>query len=429
MSLCLGTALLFAACSQKYPGYKQTSDGLYYKFYDRNSSAPRPQRTDFLEVKMLCYLNDTLYYDWQETGGIVHVQLSEPHFKGDLQSAYGMLHVGDSASFYIKADSIAMHYYGQRPDSVGLAPEDFFRYEMKLVGVQTEKEFRAGIERLNQEKMDASHAALEAYIKEHDIEVNPLESGVYIISTEKGKGASPEKGDLVEVDFQVNLLDGTQVGSTFDSDEKFSFVLGEGYTIEGWEEIMPQMHVGERVKAIIPFEKAYGGHAVQMIPPYSNLVYDIKLLKITKAADLQRQAEQQKRDLKAMSEQAFRDYLSQFHIVDHTASGLYYAKTVVTEGARPVEGSTARIRFAATYLDGSPLGSSEQLGGSYDVAYGRGTVLKGLEEGIGLMRVGEKARFVLPYPLAYGEKPYGNIPAYSNLVFDVELLEIVEGNN
>ena len=50
--------------------------------------------------------------------------------------------------------------------------------------------------------------------------------------------------------------------------------------------------------------------------------------------------------------------------------------------------------------------------------------MRGLEEGIGLMRVGEKARFVIPYTLAYGEQQYKNIPAFSNLVFDVELLKI-----
>jgi len=40
--------------------------------------------------------------------------------------------------------------------------------------------------------------------------------------------------------------------------------------------------------------------------------------------------------------------------------------------------------------------------------------------------VGEKARFVLPYTLAYGTETYGNIPPYSNLVFDVELLDVID---
>ena len=96
----------------------------------------------------------------------------------------------------------------------------------------------------------------------------------------------------------------------------------------------------------------------------------------------------------------------------------------MTEGAMPQKGQTARIKFVASYLDGTLLGTSVQLGEVYDVVYGEGKVLRGLEEGIGLMRVGEKARFVLPYNLAYGSQPYGNIPAYSNLVFDVELVEI-----
>jgi FKBP-type peptidyl-prolyl cis-trans isomerase len=42
-----------------------------------------------------------------------------------------------------------------------------------------------------------------------------------------------------------------------------------------------------------------------------------------------------------------------------------------------------------------------------------------------MLRVGEKARFVLPYTLAYGTNAFGSIPAYSNLVFDVELLDVL----
>ena len=89
-----------------------------------------------------------------------------------------------------------------------------------------------------------------------------------------------------------------------------------------------------------------------------------------------------------------------------------------------MRGQTACIKFVATYLDGTLIGTSDQLGNVYEVPYGEGKVLGGLEEGIGLMRVGEKARLVLPYTLAYGAQAYGNIPAFSNLVFDVELVEI-----
>jgi len=425
---CLSAMVLFTACTQKYPGYKKTQSGLYYKFHSRNTSAIQPKLTDFMKVEMACYLHDSLYYDWQGTQHEVYTQLQEPIFAGDLQEAYAMMHVGDSASFYVKADSIAALYYEQDPGAVGLVPEDYFRYEVKLVDVKTAEEFQANIEKMKQSMQMESKKALEDYIANNNITVTPESSGIYIIPLEKGKGRCPEKGEKVELDFSATLLNGQPVGSTFDSPEKFSFVLGEGYTIQGWEEIVPKMHLGDRVKAIIPFDMAYGEHSVGEIPAYANLVYDIKLLKITTAAELQAETDRAMKALREESEKAFLDYVKVNNITDYTPSGLFFAKSVVTEGAQPQKGQTARIKFEASYLDGTPLGDSEQLGGQYDLVYGQGKVLKGLEEGVGLMRVGEKARFVLPYTLAYGANPYGNIPSYSNLVFDVELLDVIDNN-
>ena len=220
------------------------------------------------------------------------------------------------------------------------------------------------------------------------------------------------------------MLNGQFVGSTYDRPDKFSFVLGEGYAIQAWEEIVPKMHLGERVKAIIPFELAYGEHAVGSIPAYSNLIYEIKLWKSTPKEELQAEAEKALAALKEESKKAFDDYVATNGIVDHTPSGLYYTKSLVTDGAAPEEGKHVHIKFLATYLDGTLLGSSDDLEGDFKVLFGSGTLLKGLEEGIGLMHVGEKARFVLPYTLAYGEQPFNNIPGCSNLVFDVELLGI-----
>lgn len=427
--ICLSAMVLFTACDRKYPGYKQTSDGLYYHFHNHDASAPQPQLTDFVKLEMKCYLHDSLYYDWKEMESDVYVQLTEPHFAGDLQEAYAMMHIGDSASFYIKADSIAVKYYDQDPQAVGLKSDDYFRYEVKLLEMMSQEQFQKNIEQVKQRMIADSKTALAAYIEENNIDVTPEPSGIYLVTLEKGKGRCPVKGEKVEIDFEASLLDGQSVGSTYGSDEKFSFILGEGYVIPGWEDIVPKMHLGERVKAVIPFEMAYGEHSVSSIPPYANLVYDIKLLKITTADEMQQQAEQARKTMKAESEKAFRDYLKQNQIVDHTDSGLYYAKSVVTEGQSPADGMTVRIKYVASFLDGTVLGTTEQLGGYYDIAYGKGTVLKGLEEGIGMMKVGERAHFVLPYQLAYGENPFGNIPAYSNLVFDVELVEVLKSND
>lgn len=420
------SALMFlTSCDKgKFPGYNKTPNGLYYKFYHQDATAQKPELTDFLKVEMACYLNDSLYYDFQSTGREVYSQFLESKFPGDLQEAYSMMHIGDSASFYVKADSVAVLYYDQDPAAVGLTADDYFRYEVKLVELKSEQDFQADIDRMKKQLIEASKAELAAFIEKENIKEMPVESGIYIIPIEKGKGRCPVKGEKVELDFSASLLNGQVVGSTYDMDEKFTFVLGENFVIPGWEVILPKMHLGERVKAIVPFDMAYGEHQVGSVPAYSNMVYDIKLLKITTKEELIKQAEEDMKVLKAKSEQAFWDYIKANDITNYTKTGLFFAKADTTSGARIEEGQTARIKFEAYYLDGTPLGSSEQLGGSYELKYGEHSVLVGLEEAIGLLRVGEKGRFVLPYSLAYGENPYGNIPAYSNLVFDVELLEI-----
>ena len=242
--ICLSTLVLLTACNGKFSGYKRTADGLYYKFYHQNVSAQKPNLTDFVKVEMACYLNDSLYFDLQGTGHDVYAQLTESKFPADLQEAYAMMRVGDSASFYIKADSIAIKYYEQDPEIVGLKAEDYFRYEVKLVDVMSQEDFEGNIEHLKEQMKAASEAALADYIEREGIKVTPTESGIYIIPVEKGIGRCPVKGEKVELDFEVLLLNGQSVGSTFGKDEKFSFVLGEGYTIQGWEEIVPKMHLG-----------------------------------------------------------------------------------------------------------------------------------------------------------------------------------------
>ena len=424
---CLSAMMLLTACGgDKFPGYKKTANGLYYKFYRQDATAQKPKPTDFLKVELICYLHDSLYYDFKNSGRDVYSQLSASKFPGDMQEAYAMMHVGDSASFYVKADSVAIRYYDQDPVVVGLTPDDYFRYEVKLVEVKSEEAFQAEINRLKEQMMDDSKAALANFIAKENINVTPDESGIYIVPLEKGKGRRPVQGEKVEIDFSAFTLDGQLVGSTYDKDEKFSFVLGENYVIPGWEVVLPQMHLGDRVEAIIPCEMAYGEHQVGSVPPYSNMVYDIKLLKITSKEQLIKETEAELKVLKEESEQAFWDYIEANNIMTCTQTGLYFAIADTTAGAKVQLGQTARVKFDAYYLDGTPLGNSDQLGGFYEVKYGEHQVLYGLEEAIGILRVGEKGRFVLPYNLAYGADPYGNVPAYSNLVFDVELLDIIE---
>ncbi|MCC6905372.1 MAG: FKBP-type peptidyl-prolyl cis-trans isomerase [Anaerolineae bacterium] len=107
-----------------------------------------------------------------------------------------------------------------------------------------------------------------------------------------------------------------------------------------------------------------------------------------------------------------------------TDSGLQYVITQTSDGASPQVGDTVQVHYSGYLLDGTLFDSSLTRGEPIEFALGTGQVIPGWDEGIALLKVGEKATLIIPPDLGYGAQAVGPIPANSTLRFEVELVAV-----
>ena len=105
-----------------------------------------------------------------------------------------------------------------------------------------------------------------------------------------------------------------------------------------------------------------------------------------------------------------------------TESGLQYEVIKMGKGKKPSATDRVKVHYHGTLIDGTVFDSSVDRG--EPITFGLNQVIKGWTEGVQLMPVGSKFRFYIPQELGYGAQQAGNIPPYSTLIFEVELLDI-----
>jgi peptidylprolyl isomerase len=114
-----------------------------------------------------------------------------------------------------------------------------------------------------------------------EVPSGPPPQKLEIKDLEEGSGPAAKPGDEVTVHYVgVNYKTGKQFDASWDRGEPFTFKLGEGLVVPGWEEGIPGMKPGGRRELIIPPELGYGYNRVEGIPPGSTLVFVVDLISV-----------------------------------------------------------------------------------------------------------------------------------------------------
>lgn len=110
-----------------------------------------------------------------------------------------------------------------------------------------------------------------------------------------------------------------------------------------------------------------------------------------------------------------------------TESGLQITDIKLSDNVQEAkQGDKVQVHYIGALTDGTKFDSSRDRNSPFKFTLGKGEVIKGWDEGVLGMHIGDIRKLVIPANLAYGERKMGKIPPNSTLIFEVELIKIVE---
>jgi len=151
-------------------------------------------------------------------------------------------------------------------------------------------------------------------------------------------------------------------------------------------------------------------------------------MKIQTEEEIEQEKEAIINEMKNGEPERIKQYLTENKIeTQATRSGLYVVIEKEGSGPKPQKGDRVKLHYTGTLLNGTKFDSSVDRGQPFIFPIGKGNVIKGWDEGIAMLHVGSKAKLIIPSNLGYGDHDRGSIiKAYSTLIFDVELLDIIK---
>lgn len=262
-------------------------------------------------------------------------------------------------------------------------------------------------------------ATIKKYLTDNSVtNAQKQPSGLYVIPvTTNASAPLPKVGEVASVLYTGTLLNGTVFNSTAQNDNSpFSFALPATPQASGFAQGVALLHKGDKAVFLIPSGLAFGGSSSATIPANSVVRYEVELVDINPS-------------FAVPEDNLFKKYLTKNNITvaQKQASGLYFIPTLSNpSGLQAKSGTSVSVLYTGRLLNGTVFDATSQRGNQpYSFIVGSGATIPGFNEGVSLLRKGEKATLLIPSAQGYGTA--GSPPSIAPntpLVFDIEVVDV-----
>lgn len=363
--------------------FTTTASGLKYKI-DEPGNDKHPQKGCRVWLEYTGWLdNDTIFVSTEETG-CVDFWLGQGQLIKGWEEALPLIGEGGKISL-----TVPPHLGYGKMALAGIPENSTLHFEIKVIQVDVFEAIKP--------------------LDTNGITANKLPNGIVYYVVQNGHGQPATKGDNVYVHYTGWLPDGSIYSSTVRSGEPIRFTAGCGETFEGLDTAFLLIPEGGKYRFTIPWNLAFGEEGYgNRIPPKSDITLDIEMVRISKEIMVE------KWDASEL------DTIT-------TASGLRYIVFEPGYGELIAKNSVVTAHYSAYLPDGTLFDSSVKRESPIRYPVGAGIIIDGWDEASLLMRRGSRFQLLIPSNLAYGEEGLPpTIPANADLIFDVEILDVIE---
>lgn len=281
---------IFGASCDKYRT-QVTETGLKYQLHEHSETERKGEIGDILTLNLIIQNStDSIIRSTYEEGIPLSLPLNQAPFNGSFEEGLAMLHKGDSATFFVNADTMFSKMMQPVPPFIKKGSD--IRFIVKLIDVQTMDEYQEGQTSKNAEQKETDITIIKEHLEKNNLtaKAQSMESGVYYVTEKEGAGSGVESGDQVKIDYTGKFLDGTVFDSSVENPHgreprPLEFQIGVGMVVPGFDEGVKGMKKGEKRTIFIPSPLAYGPNGSPgAIPPNSILIFDLELKDLTKGA-------------------------------------------------------------------------------------------------------------------------------------------------